>query len=240
MRKNILDWLDELGSDLEHVVILTHNIDFLFVENVIVPRLRGMGEPSLTIFADAASADLSYRGQSALLSELGRRYRVVAIDLGNFRRFHPKAVLACKKQRANLIVGSGNLTAGGFGGNYEVWSMWESELELAEPLASFIQLLKRLPNLVPMPQRVNDLIDKVEAYPWALGLPERGSLLDSLERPLLDQIIESVPGPVLELIVAVPYFDPGLVALRRLAQRFDSPVKVSQSTALRVLRRRRG
>ena len=226
MRKNILDWMDELGNDLEHVVIVTHNIDFLFVENVIVPRLRGMGEPSLTIFADAASADSSYRGQSALLSYLGRRYRVVAIDLGNFRRFHPKAVLACKKQRANLIVGSGNLTAGGFGGNYEVWSTWGSEAELAGPLSSFIQLLKRLPHLVPMPQRVNDLIDKVEAYPWAVDLPERGNLLDSLERPLLDQIIESITAPILELVFAVPYFDPGLVALRRLAQRCDSPVKV--------------
>jgi HKD family nuclease len=226
MRLNILEWLDGIGDDTAHIVILTHNIDFLFVENVLLPRMRRLGEPSLTIFVDAASADLSYRNQFALLDELGRRYRVIAVDLGSLRRFHPKALFVCKKDGARLAVGSGNLTAGGYGGNYEAWATWESEVELGPPLASFMRVLKRLPGLVSMPERVEEFVGNLAEYPWVKSLPQPGNLFDSLESPLLDQILQSLPESAVEITVASPYFDPGLVALRRIAERSGAPVNV--------------
>lgn len=226
MRLNILEWLDGVGDDIEHIVILTHNIDFLFVESVLLPRMRRMGEPSLTIFADAASADLSYRNQSALLDELGRRYRVIAVDLGNLRRFHSKALFVCKKDGVHLAVGSGNLTAGGYGGNYEAWAIWESEAELGPALASFMQFLKRLPILISMPERVEDFVGNLAEYPWVKTLPTPGNLFDSLESPLLDQILQSLPEPAVEIVLASPYFDPGLVALKRIAERCRVPISV--------------
>jgi ABC-type multidrug transport system fused ATPase/permease subunit len=44
MRLNILDWLQSTGGSADHVVILTHNIDFLFLEAVMLPRLSSAME----------------------------------------------------------------------------------------------------------------------------------------------------------------------------------------------------
>jgi hypothetical protein len=52
MRRNVLNWLSQQFTDATHAVVLTHNIDFLFVQSVLVPRLRWAGNPRLTIFAD--------------------------------------------------------------------------------------------------------------------------------------------------------------------------------------------
>ena len=75
MRLNILDWLQSTDASADHIVVLTHNIDFLFLEAVLLPRLRSLGEPALTIFADSATAASTYKTQAPLIWELGKRYR---------------------------------------------------------------------------------------------------------------------------------------------------------------------
>lgn len=226
MRLNILDWLQSTGGAADHVVILTHNIDFLFLEAVLLPRLRALGEPALTIFADAASAASTYKMQAPLTWELGKRYRVVPVDLGPWRRFHPKAILVSGKSQAHLAIGSGNLTAGGWSGNYESWASYLTDGDGAPLLASFLGVIEQLPSLIALPEKVRDGLRMIATSPWVSDLPAPAGLLYSLDRPLLDQMAELLPGPASEVIVISPYFDPKLGALRQLAERFNAPVRV--------------
>jgi hypothetical protein len=69
------------SKDVTNVLILTHNIDFLFVQSIVIPALRKCGSPALTIFADADCAAQTYQYQS------GRSTTCSADRYGvNFRR----------------------------------------------------------------------------------------------------------------------------------------------------------
>ena len=114
IRANILAEVCKPVKKATTAVVLTHNIDFLFVQSILLSRLHSIGHPKLTIFADASCSTSSYNQQFELLSGLGQRYRVVPLDLGNGRRFHPKAIFLAGPDGASLAIGSGNLTHGGW------------------------------------------------------------------------------------------------------------------------------
>ena len=40
MRRSAIAWLGQQFTDASHAIVLTHNIDFLFVQSVLMPRLR--------------------------------------------------------------------------------------------------------------------------------------------------------------------------------------------------------
>ena len=48
------------AKDVTNAIILTHNIDFVFVQAVVIPALRKCGSPTLTVFADADCAAQAY------------------------------------------------------------------------------------------------------------------------------------------------------------------------------------
>jgi len=226
VRKNILQWLDALKGPVEHLVILTHNVDLLYVENVLLPRLRDLGEPALMIIADAACAAMTFANQAGLTSSLGRRYRVIGVDLGGMRRFHPKAIFVLKKEQAHLAIGSGNLTAGGYGGNFEAWMTWDTIEEERPVIAAFLRVLQQLPSLISMPERLDNLTKAIADASFLQHLPESQGLLSSFSASILGQMERLAPKPVQEIIIISPYFDSELVALRRLGTTFGSKLTI--------------
>lgn len=229
MRRNVLNWLSQQFTDATHAVVLTHNIDFLFVQGVLVPRLRWAGNPRLTIFADANCAASTYRDQRAVLDGLGVRYRVVPVDLGPMRRFHPKVLLLSNHQRAVCAVGSGNLTYGGMSANHEVWTFGASDGEGASLLASLRDYIRMLVELLPLAEPVRNDMDAIfdEEQTWVTDLPlASGLLMSPSDRSILDQIADFVTGEVTSISVLAPYFDPDGAALAELRRRFGVPVTV--------------
>src|SRR6266700_3257545 len=113
MRHDILRSIRE-SKDITCAIILTHNIDFAFIQAIVLPALRKCGSPAVTVFADATCSKQSYEIQHRILSGLGSRYRVVAVPMLSGFRFHPKAVLLSSPEQATLFIGSGNLTFGGW------------------------------------------------------------------------------------------------------------------------------
>ena len=134
-------------TDATSAIVLTHNIDFLFLQSIVRPRLRKCGHPKLTIFADAACAAGSYRQQRHVLDGLGRHYRVVPVEMGVGRRFHPKAILLSGPSKAALAVGSGNVTHGGWSANHEVWATYESDDDGSPAISAFRNYLESVLNL---------------------------------------------------------------------------------------------
>src|SRR5262249_39299022 len=159
MKQNVLDWATSKVQSATTAVVLTHNIDFLFIESILLSRLRQVGHPRLTIFADAGCAAATYDQQHRLITGLGTRYRVVPIDLGPGRRFHPKAFFLAGKSNAALAVGSGNLTHGGWSANREIWSDFDTDDEPGlAPIAAFRTYLQQVLGLSPIPEIVEEQV----------------------------------------------------------------------------------
>ncbi len=227
MRRNVLSWLTEQAPQARHALILTHNVNFLFVQNMLVPRLRAAGNPRLTIFADATCARASWQEERRLLDGLGVRYRVVPVDLGPWRRFHPKALLLANREGAALAIGSGNLTHGGMAANQEAWVFGVSDGEGAGLIAAFRDYLRALVAGLPLPDALTDAADALfePELPWVAALPAPLGLAGSpAVRPLLDQIADHVTGSVHAVSVIAPYYDDDGAALAAVATRFAVPV----------------
>ncbi len=60
MRQDLVK-LIETQEDVTNAIILTHNIDFVFLQLIVLSALRRCGRPTLTVFADAHCAAETFR-----------------------------------------------------------------------------------------------------------------------------------------------------------------------------------
>ena len=224
MRTDLLQIIKS-AADVTNAIILTQNIDFIFVQSVLLPALRKCGAPTLTIFADAECATSTYSSQAAVLGGLGTRYRVVPVDMAQGLRFHPKAVLLSGPETGTLLVGSGNLTFGGWRENGEIWSRYDSDRQGTAPLAAFRQYLGDVVALCADPgggvaREVEEAFDPItRAWADTMAAPDhllgRAGKGDSLVAQMRATCGE---GAVERLYVCTPYFDAEGEALRTLSE----------------------
>jgi hypothetical protein len=211
-------------------IVLTHNVDFVYLQWKLMVMLRRHGSPKLTVFADAACAAGSFRRERHLLASLGQAFRVVPVDMGQYRRFHPKALLLAGPERVRLAIGSGNVGQAGWSNNREVWTYFEfPEGDGGDVIAAFRDYLSVVLQLVPEnPHLDAAVLDTFRSSKWSAALPSPGRLLTSpSETPLLDRMVEQLePTSVASMDVLVPYFDDEAKALTEVAQRLGRPIRV--------------
>jgi hypothetical protein len=212
------------SKDVTNAIILTHNIDFVFLQTVVLAAFRASGHPTITVFADAQCAAESFAHQAPVLDGLGVRYRVVPVAMSPGFRFHPKAVLLSGENEGTLFIGSGNLTFGGWRENAEVWMRFDATVDGAAVFGEFKQytqkILERVPLADPIKDEVTEAFDSATRHwfsneppptsPTLLGRAGGGaSLLESFQR---------IRGtePIDELVVCAPYFDAEGSALQAL------------------------
>ncbi len=232
MRLDIVKLL-EAEKDVTNIVVLTHNVDFVFIQSVILPALRRCGHPSLTIFADVRCAIESFQHQHMVLDALGTRFRVVPVKMRPGFCFHPKAILLSGHKRGSLLVGSGNVTFGGWRENAETWCRFDSDSDGTAPFSAFRDYLGKIIELTPLrgylEAEVNECFDG-RLRSWAQDMASPGGLLGQPNSSvtLIDQMQSSLQGkPVTSLLVHSPYFDDGGKALRELSTRFNVKVRVA-------------
>lgn len=214
MRADLLGRVANL-RDVTNAIILTHNIDFVFLQTVVMSYLRKCGDPSLTIFADADCAAASYRAQRELLDGMGTRYRVVPVRMHHDFVFHPKALMLSGPGHATLFVGSGNLTFGGWRQNGEVWTQYSTTDDGRTVFDEFRVYVEQIISRVPLADSI--LLELQDAYEpktkhWPLsapaGVPTLLGRVSGGERPLIDSIVAALGDePADDLVVCSPYFD---------------------------------
>lgn len=231
MRSDVLDIIEK-SKDVTNIIVLTHNIDLIFLQNVLTRALRKCGNPKLTIFADADRASESFERQGRWVTGLGRRYRVIPMLMNPGFCFHPKAILLSSKDKATLLVGSGNLSFGGWRENAEIWVEYDTERQESAPLSAFRNYLndviRRIPTNHPVADEVAEAFDGA-THPWADKLGTPGGLVGKvgLGASLSDQMFALLEQkPVQRLTVCSPYFDVEAEMLRELAGRSGSPTSV--------------
>lgn len=221
MREDIIKLVESQG-DVTNAIILTHNIDFVFLQLIVIPALKKCGRPTLTVFADAYCAANTFAYQSPVLSTIGTRYRVVPVAMESGFHFHPKAVLLSGPEKATLLIGSGNLTFGGWRENAEVWIRFESDKDTTAAFAAFrnylLEILRRIPLSGPIKDEIDEAFDG-RSRSWAEKMDAPSGLLGRVGRgqAILEQIaIAAGEGFVERLVVCSPYFDAKAKALSDL------------------------
>ena len=214
-------------KNVHSIIVLTHNIDFIFIQTVVLKFLKKMGSPSLTIFADAQCVQESYENQKMIIHGLGKRYRVVSVSLDrSYDRFHPKAVLLSSHDKASLYVGSGNLTFGGWRQNAEIWNRYTTQEDGTSVFNSFKDyldgMIKRLPYTNNISNTINNAYNK-ETAPWSINMESSAGLIGRIntKASLLEQMKEYVDVECDKLIVQSPYFDKEGKTIKQLNKLFQ-------------------
>lgn len=130
--------------------------------------------------------------------------------------FHPKTVLLLFGQHARLLVGSGNLTSHGYGGNTELFFRADLRYDSAADasvLASFDAHLKRITPLLRAEGTqlalVRNQLRRALGRPATPRVPPSFRLLDSTAGPILEQALALLPrGAELTSIgLAAPFYE---------------------------------
>ncbi len=158
------------------------------------------------------------QGVRASLSEqgarrVGREYEVepVAVATGVF---HPKVSVLCTDEECHLLVGSGNLTFGGWGGNFEVIEHLHPSFA-ADAILDTAEFFDRLANAGHIRHGATSYCHTLAEELRTVAHRHRGTgdirLYHSLGGTISESIAQAVQdlGGARQLIVASPFWDGG-------------------------------
>jgi hypothetical protein len=202
----------------EASVIASYNVNFPFYERVILPQLQASGCRHNIVLADARQCAAELASEIGAPQLCGSEYSLLPIRAA--AAFHPKFVMLFGRRGARVIIGSHNLTVGGFGLNREIGTAFDvvANAEANSPArvawrfvrewtADFSHPIQRLisssEQIAPWLSAENE----TEATSNVLGSSPKGSNLWS-------QLRVKLPKRVTRVTVVAPYFDASLDFLK--------------------------
>ncbi|TGQ70833.1 hypothetical protein EN805_00015 [bacterium M00.F.Ca.ET.162.01.1.1] len=200
-------------------VFTTYALSLSFFEAVLLDALvRGGGREAL-ILADIEGVRAGLSEQGA--RRVGRDYEVEPISVTS-GVFHPKLSALVADDECHLLVGSGNLTFNGWGGNLEVVEHLHPGFaaDAIDDAADFFELLALADNIR------HGAADLCQAVANDLRKSTRGRarngdirLFHSLDGAISGKIAEAVDGlgGATRLVAAAPFWDSGK-AISRLCE----------------------
>lgn len=103
-------------------LLLTYSFDPIFFEQIILPDLWAGRSGDILVLGDQRQLEEAVSARAGQLWHLGKRYLLApARHVG---AFHPKVTLRLGERDGMIMVGSGNLTSSGWGGNQELGTSW--------------------------------------------------------------------------------------------------------------------
>lgn len=106
----------------EKALLLSFSFDPMFFESVVLTDLWAGRTSEVLVCVDRGQMDTSIASAGAQARHLGKRYLVASA--GHPGAFHPKLYLRLGRESGMVMVGSGNLTSAGWGGNDELATAW--------------------------------------------------------------------------------------------------------------------
>lgn len=209
----------------DKALFTSYTLSLSFFESYLVPLLRSQGcaEIALLVDVDGYRSSLIERRSRSV----GQEYSLIPVAVRN-GIFHPKVVFLQGPEGDLLLVGSGNLTFGGYGRNLEVIEC----LEASRDAAAFEDFAEFCESLLTDDAITVSACDALEsamrrARQAAVRLGDRGGapdvrLLHSLERSFLDQLISfgAKDGQRWdELLVLSPFHHPAAAPIKTLVKR---------------------
>lgn len=103
-------------------LLLTYSFDPVFFERLVLPDLRVGNASDILVIGDRQQIDAAITAAAGQIWHLGKRYLLAGANHAG--SFHPKVVLRLGTQDGAILLGSGNLTSAGWGGNQELGTAW--------------------------------------------------------------------------------------------------------------------
>jgi len=214
-----------INGSVSALWITTYSLDLALFNEFLLPRL---GEPPLNVVVlgdqrrlTASLARVPVERVDSLAA-VNSRWLLRGIEQGG-HAFHPKTYLAIVRDRATLIVGSGNLTVGGLDEGREVFTMFRSGTAVGDAVIvawrRWLRSIVEATRDVTLAERFQDLEERLPKPP-PVALASDPALIDNLTRPIASQLVGIVADneglPADELLLAAPFFDVGAEAVRYL------------------------
>ena len=144
-------------------VLLTYNFAPIFFERVVLKELWAGETGDTLVIADRNQIAQSSERWGGQLRELGRRYQLSAARTSG--SFHPKLILRVGQQGAAVWLGSGNVTAGGWGVNSELAAGWTIGPNSSDQGGWLLPLLQRVAEWGPEASQ-HDVIRRMIETSW--------------------------------------------------------------------------
>lgn len=103
-------------------LLLTYSFDPIFFEQVVLPDLWAGRSSDILVLGDQAQIEASTLAAVGQLWHLGRNYLLAGAN--HTGAFHPKVFLRLGPKDGIVMLGSGNVTSSGWGGNQELGTAW--------------------------------------------------------------------------------------------------------------------
>jgi hypothetical protein len=109
-------------SSYHKALLLTFSFDPVFFEQVVLPDLWAGRSSDIVAIGDREQIGASTQASAGHLCYLGRNY--VLARANHAGAFHPKVFLRVGPKDGAIMIGSGNVTSSGWGGNQELGTAW--------------------------------------------------------------------------------------------------------------------
>jgi hypothetical protein len=195
-------------------VFTTYSLSLSFFEAVVLDAMVRGGGRSALILSDVAGVRAALMEQGA--RRAGRDYQVEPVAVLKGGVFHPKISALIAEDDCHLLVGSGNLTFGGWGGNLEVCEHLHPSFaaDAISDAADFFEWLE-LENDGRLRHGANDQCAAVASRlrSAARNRPSNGDirLFHNLNGTISEKLAQAVEdlGGAQQILVAAPFWDGG-------------------------------
>lgn len=103
-------------------LLLTYSFDPIFFEQVVLPDLWAGRSGDILAIGDRDQVAEATQVSAGQLWHLGKNYLLASAN--HEGAFHPKVMLRLGAKDGAVLIGSGNLTSSGWGGNQELGTAW--------------------------------------------------------------------------------------------------------------------
>ncbi len=206
----------------ENALFTTYALSLTFFETCVLRVLRQQGCRQISLVTDAVGY-LSSLGERRS-SRVGQEYQVIPVALPH-GVFHPKCTYLAGPEGHALIIGSGNLTFGGYGRNLEVFEILEPHTAPTAfvDFAEFLEVLgQRHDIIIPDKDWIKQFstLSRQQAQGHAPIQSFQPRVIHSVITPIVDQIPELIPEyGEKTLTVLSPFHDTEGAAVKQLATR---------------------
>lgn len=220
---------DLLLGEFSGLIIGTFGASLDFAERQLFSQLS-RSTLNQVILADAKQLN-KYFASGIPLRKINRSY--IACPVLTPHAYHPKFILLVGPGQGRLIVGSGNLSIGGYAGPGECFAVheWSNNFD-NDSLQSFLSLKEMIFDHINRgwidrisSNRIRDIFD---ASKWIAGdVAANTNLVHNSKRSLIDQLVVRVNGSdVIEIVASAPFHDQSAHAIDSLLTEFK-PKKFS-------------
>ena len=187
----------------------TYALSLSFFESVILDRLVRTGSGNPTIYADPFGITSAISEYGAL--RVGLDYDLIAVSVKN-GVFHPKIVVMEGTETTELLIGSGNLTFGGWGVNLECWShvLLNEHPQIALELIGFLKTLNNDKLIeISSKQNLSDLQQRLTKTKFKSVEHTNLKLVHNIDRSISEEIANACTqlGGANRILCAAPFYD---------------------------------